>query len=96
MSLEETPDIYPAQDVIQGAGPSGSVTSTINSVTLPRVILHLIVFGRELVVDEANEADSHFGGVIAPEHVADKMRLYLHLHHLKGTPQDAAEDIRVP
>jgi len=45
----------------------------------------LVVLGRELIVNEPNKSDSHLGRVVAPKYIANKVCLYLHLHHLERT-----------
>lgn len=55
-----------------------------------------VILRRELIINIADQADSHLGGIVPPQHIADKMRFNLHLHHLQRTPQHAAEDVGVP
>lgn len=55
-----------------------------------------VILRRELIINIPDEAYPHLGGIISPQHIADEVRLDLHLHHLQRTPQHAAEDVGVP
>lgn len=55
-----------------------------------------VILGRQLIVDIPYQAYPHLGRVVAPQHVADEVRLDLRLHHLEGAAQHAAEDVGVP
>lgn len=42
-----------------------------------------VVLRGQLIVDVPNQGHPHFGGVVASQHVANEMRLNLHLDHLQ-------------
>jgi len=55
-----------------------------------------LIIRRHLIVDIANQRYPHLRRIVAPQHIANEMCLYLHLHHFQSTPQHPAIDIRVP
>lgn len=55
-----------------------------------------VILRRELIINIPDQAYTHLGGIVSPQHIADEVRLNLHLHHLQRTPQHAAEDVGVP
>ena len=55
-----------------------------------------VVLWWQLVVDVSYKRDAHLGRIVAPQDIADKMRLHLHLHHLKGPSQYSTQNIRIP
>ncbi len=57
--------------------------------------MHMLLFiiRRHLIVDVAYQRYPHLCGIIAPQHIADEMCLYLHLHHLQGSSEYPTEDI---
>ncbi len=71
-----------------------SKTTTARIQRFPQ--LHLIILWRQLIINIPYQADAHLGGVVPAQHVADEVGLDLHLHHLEGAAQHAAQDVGVP
>lgn len=57
---------------------------------------NLVVLWRQLVVNVSYQCDAHLSRVVAPQHVADEVRLDLHLYHLKRATEHTAENIGIP
>ena len=56
----------------------------------------LLIIRRHLIINIPHQAHPHLRRIVPPQHIADEVRLDLHLHHLERAPQHAAEDVGEP
>lgn len=62
----------------------------------PNPLSPLLIIRRHLIINIPYQTNPHLRRIIPPQHITNKMRLNLHLHHLQRTPQHPAENIRIP